>query len=48
IEYGNEEFEYTLTTNEKDRVVILNSITVPITDSISTTTDTEYELLRIE
>lgn len=48
IEYSNEEFEFVFTTNEQDRLVLYRSLTVPLTDTTSTTTETEYELLRIE
>lgn len=48
ISYNNEDFEYSFTTNDKDRIVMYRSETVALTDSTSTTTEEEYELLRIE
>lgn len=48
LEYSNEEFEYVFTTNEKDRIVMVNTITVPLDDTTTKTTEKEYELLRIE
>lgn len=48
IEYNNEEFDYTFTTNEKDRIVMSYNVTVPLSDTSYTTTEYEYELLRIE
>ncbi|MBC8047021.1 MAG: hypothetical protein H7Y00_09520 [Fimbriimonadaceae bacterium] len=48
IEYNNEEFDFIFTTNEKDRIVMSYSVTVPLSDTSYTTTENEYELLRIE
>ncbi|MFN0276603.1 MAG: hypothetical protein ACKVPJ_12730 [Chitinophagales bacterium] len=48
LEYSNEEFEYVFTTNEKDRIVMVNTIVVPLDDTTTKTTEKEYELLRIE
>jgi hypothetical protein len=50
LEYNNTEEQYTFTTNEKDRIVMFRSVVVPNpdTDTIYTTTEYEYELLRIE
>lgn len=47
-EYNNETFEFTFTVNEKDRIVMSYSETIPLSDTSYTTTEKEYELLRIE